>query len=470
LAKESKSRRPIYVRVPSGIWKFFASLKLTIFVLISVAAISVVGTVVEQNQPLETYLMAYGEGWAKFIVYANLNNMYHTWWYNGLILTLALNIVVCTFERFPVKWKALINHKPTKFDSKTVGRFGNRRSVTVDAGFDDTVERVGKLLKKNKYKRYNFGANESEAFIYGWRGVIGRFGSDITHISLLLILFGALIGGTYGYKDFKVVYTGDTIQIPDVDYHLRLDKFWIDYYDSGQIQQYNSILTVVEDGKDVLTKQIWVNEPLDYKGVRFYQSTWGNAWNRVESASIAMIGKDSEMLFSKMDIKWEELTPIPDTDYNVKLIGFSADFAYDERSNQVFSKSPDPENPAIQIEVYRGEKLLATPWIFINYPGIFPAIPDSDEDIVFGAYRGVLYSGLSLNKDPGVNIVWLGCTIMILGFFFTFFIYYRRLWVYVRKVEGGTEVTLGGLINKSNFVFEREIEKMAKHLEGDKKA
>ncbi len=466
---KAKENKALHQKIGSGIWKFFSSLKLTITVLILLAFVSIIGTVVEQNQPLENYLMAYGEGWTKFIVYAKINNMYYTWWYNGLILTLCLNIIVCTFERFPTKWKSLLKHKPSKFDATTIERFSNKRTVKLNAGFEETREHVEKLLKKSRYKTLKFKSEKDEDFIYGWRGVIGRFGSDITHVSLLLILFGAIIGGFYGYKDFKVVYTGDTIRVPDVDYHLRLDKFWMEYYDTGQIKQYNSLLTVVEDGKDVLTKQIWVNEPLDYKGVRFYQSTWGNAWNRVKSANIAMIGKDSEELYSVTDIEWQVLTPIPNTEYNVKLIGFAADFAYDEASNQVFSKSAEPENPAIQIEVYRGERLISSPWIFVNYPGIFPAIPDSDEDIVFGGYMGVLYSGLSLNKDPGVNIVWLGCSIMITGFFLTFFIYHRRLWVHVRKVEGGTEVSLGGLINKSNFVFEREIENIAKKLQGDNK-
>ena len=300
-----------YKKIGSYIWHFFSSLKVTVIVLISLAFVSIIGTVVEQNQPLENYLMAYGETWTKIIVYTNMNNMYYTFWYNGLILALCLNIIVCTFERFPVKWKALLKHKPSKFDATTVDRFANKHTVKVDAGFDETKERVTGVLKKSRYKLFTFRSEQDEEYLYGWRGTIGRFGSDITHVSLLLILFGAIIGGFYGYKDFKVVYTGDTIQVPDVDYHLRLDKFWMEYYDTGQIKQYNSLLTVVEDGKDVLTKQIWVNEPLDYKGVRFYQSTWGNAWNRVKTASIAMIGKDTDELYSAVDIEWQELTRIP---------------------------------------------------------------------------------------------------------------------------------------------------------------
>ena len=32
--------------------------------------------------------------------------------------------------------------------------------------------------------------------------------------------------------------------VPDADFKLKLDKFWIEYYPSGQIRQYNSLLSV----------------------------------------------------------------------------------------------------------------------------------------------------------------------------------------------------------------------------------
>ena len=86
----------------------------------------------------------------------------------------------------------------------------------------------------------------------------------------------------YGYKGFKVVTVGSEFGVPHDDYVITLDRFWIDYYDTGQIRQYNSVLTVHEDGKEVLTKQIWVNEPLYYKGTRYYQSSWGTSWNKIK--------------------------------------------------------------------------------------------------------------------------------------------------------------------------------------------
>jgi cytochrome c biogenesis protein len=323
-------------------------------------------------------------------------------------------------------------------------------------------------IKKKGYKVSSFDAKGGGGYcIYAWKGIIGRFGSDMTHISLLLILLGAIIGSVYGYKDFRGIYVGGTLTVPQADFKLKLDKFWIEYYDTGQIRQYNSLLTVIEDGREVLTKQIWVNEPLYYKGIRFYQSSFGTAWDKIDNAKIALVNKDDgNRLGPEITINWDELTKLPDSPYSVKLIGYTADFAYDERTNQVFSKTAEPDNPAISIEVYEGDQLAATPWIFMNYPGIFPALPDSDDDLVFAGFTGVMYSGLSINKDPGTNVVWLGTGVMGIGFFLAFFVFHRRIWVYLSDSGSSVEVNIGGLINKNNYVLEKDINEIVEGIKG----
>jgi len=281
-------------------------------------------------------------------------------------------------------------------------------------------------------------------------------------------LFGSIVGSYAGYKDFFAVNEGGTISVPQADFNLRLDKFWIDYYDSGQIRQFNSNLAVMEDGKEVLKKQIWVNEPLYYKGIRFYQSSYGQSWNKVSEAEIALRNKDKGKPEAPFTVKWDAVQKVPGSKYSVKLVGYTADFAYDERTSTVFSKSPEANNPAVMVEVYDdGDRLVSTPWLFMKYPGIFPAIPDSSQDLVYLAHRPIMYSGISVNKDPGTNIVWLGSIIMGLGFILAFFIYHRRIWIYLKDTGQSTEVRIGGTINKNQLVFEKDIKEITSALSTD---
>lgn len=447
------------------LWYFFNSLKLTIGILITLAAVSIIGTVIEQNQPVQNYLQAYGEKWTKVIMYSGLYDMYHSWWFVSLLCALSLNIIVCTFERFPPKWKSLLNHRKD-FRTSFIDRLQNSQSLTVQGDPESAKERLLSVFKKKKYKTMVSGEGDGEYRIYAWKGAIGRLGSDVTHISLLLILLGAIIGSFYGYKDFQGIYVGGTFQAPNEEFMIRLDKFWIDYYDTGQIKQYNSLLTVIENDEEVMQKQIWVNEPLYYKGVRFYQSTYGMAWDRVEKAIIALIKKDKETAEPPVTVNWNETKEVPGTPYSVKLVNYTADFAYDERTQTVYSKSAEANNPAVMLEIYRDGKLLRPTWIFLNYPGIFPALPDSEDDLVLVTYMPTLYSGLSINKDPGTNVVWLGTAVMGIGFILAFFVYHRRVWVTVKNSTNSTEVKIGGIINKNNLVFEKEIKDIVDAVKG----
>jgi cytochrome c biogenesis protein ResB len=112
------------------------------------------------------------------------------------------------------------------------------------------------------------------------------------------------------------------------------------------------------------------------------------------------------------------------------------------------------------VEVYEGERLIFTPWLFFNYPGYFSSVPDSDYRLILGGFRGIPYSGISITKDPGTNIVWAGSIIMGFGFIFAFFVNYRRVWVNVKENGKSFEVSMGGMINKNHIAFKKEFREL----------
>ncbi len=464
---DAKAPKPFHKRAGRKIWLFFNSLKLTLAVMLTLAFAAGVGTVIQQGLQPSEYVNSYGLKWAKIIFYTSVNDLYHAWWFTAMLGLLCLNIIVCTFERFPPKWKALLNQKPAgKFNQRIISNCSHNHTIAMEMRHEESKDRVLGIFKKKRYKVQHTSAEDGH-YIYAWKGTIGRLGSDVVHISLLLILLGSILGGYLGYKDNKIVYEGDTMTVPQAPFTVRLDKFWIDFYDTGQIKQYNSLLTVLEGGKEVMKKQIWVNEPLYYKGIRFYQSSYGSAWDRIKRADIGFVKKASKKINAKISAKWGKKVRIPETPYSIRLMGFAADFAYDDRSKTVFSQSMETKNPAVHIEIYKGDEMISNPWLFLNYPGIFPAIPDSEDDLVFAGFSGIMYSGISLNKDPGTNVVWLGALVMGLGFLLAFFIPHKRLWIYVSDDGASSEVKIGGFINKNQFALEKELKDIVGRIKTD---
>src|SRR3989304_2976132 len=77
---DRKQTKPVATRI----WNFLISLKLAIWMIILLAVTSILGTVIEQNQPMEKYLQEYGEGTIRVMSGLQLFDMYHSWWFSLL--------------------------------------------------------------------------------------------------------------------------------------------------------------------------------------------------------------------------------------------------------------------------------------------------------------------------------------------------------------------------------------------------
>jgi len=91
---------------------FFASVKLTITVLLLLAATSVIGTLIPQNAEPVVYVRTYGEFACRMLYVFDLFDMYHSWWFRTIIGLLTANIAVCTNE-LPRRKQRGINRKPS---------------------------------------------------------------------------------------------------------------------------------------------------------------------------------------------------------------------------------------------------------------------------------------------------------------------------------------------------------------------
>lgn len=460
--KKADAGKGIWETIEDKFIEIFSSPKLAIFIFIVLAILSVFGTIIEQNREPSMYIAAYGEKWYGVIKGFGLTDIYHSWYFSLTLMLLSVNLSVCFFRRLPPKWR-LIKDKTVVMAEDAILRQKNSARLNHNVSLQQMRDAISSLLKK---KRYNVLIEEkgSDISIFARKGAIGRIGSDITHVGLLIIFLGAIIGSFLGFKGFATIFEGETKRIPNTDFELRVDKFWIEYYDDYKPKDFFSTLTVIDKGKEVFQKTIEVNDPLKYKGVWFYQSSYGQAWDMITKARLYVYDRESGKFVSEVLTDFGKVTDVPNTNLKLKVVGFVADFYYDPASKEVFSKSMEHNNPAMQIEIYEKGVLKTAPWVFSKYPEAF--LDKSTKYFIEAAgYQAPQYTGLSIARDPGVNIVWVGSTLLTLGLFLSFFVIHKRIWIKIVDKNNKVDIYVGGNANKNKINFDKDFADLVNELD-----
>jgi cytochrome c biogenesis protein len=441
--------------------EFFSSLKLAVLLMISLAILSTVGTVIQQGERPEVYIKEYGESAYWWFVKLGVIDIYHTWYFTTLLVLLCINSLTCFHQRFPAIWRSI---RQDKVNVTVPFIQGLKRSAVVDLAADRkrVTEGLAMALAERGY-RVLFNKGEAETTLYATKGIMGRVAAHVAHLSVTIIVAGGLIGNMFGFRDFGVCLEGQTYHIPQGGFDLHVDRFWIDYHENGAVKSYNSTLTVIEDGEKKLTKTITVNDPLVYKGIWFYQSSYGDSWDRVEKARVVVRDKATDKVVGEAVLDWQKEATLKDLGLKLQLTDFVADFGFDTKDRRVYSKSVEHENPAIKLAITERDQALSAPWIFYNYPDLFD-IQGSKYKFELTGYLAKKFTGLQITKDPGVLIVWAGSTLLVVGLTLSAIIYHRRMWAKVVQEPHGVTVYMGGTAYKGQIDFDREFQRLTERL------
>lgn len=479
------------------IWKFFSSVKLAVVLLIILAIISVVGTVIQQNEAPEKYLQEYSQTVVNLFEAIGLFDMYHTWWFVLLLFLLTANLTVCTLERFPHTMRILT--APLKpIDEDGLKAVSSKKELTFKGGADKAEERVAQVLKKRRY-RFVISKDGGMTQLITQKGVYSRLGVYITHTSIILIFVGALIGSFFGFKAFlnlpegqasKVVYlrnepmwdkitaalgiaASSVIPSPDggvpampLGYFVRCDNFDVDYYINQQGEptsmpsEFHSTLTVFNlERQQVLRKRIRVNDPLTHHGITFYQSSYGTMPDGRGKIILNIRPKNSpESAEETVSVEPGGSVYVASIDRTIKVLGFQPYGMRNLTTGQVmFYQSQNNEyiNPTVEIEVYQGKKPVYKTYLMKTDPGQ-PFLPESYH-IAYGGYFGMRYTGLQVTKDPGVWVVYTGFILLCIGPLIAFFGSHKKLWIRIQDRKGQAVVLVAGSANRNRLGFEREF-------------
>lgn len=425
----------------SRAWRLFSSMHLALVLILVIAGVVLVGTLVDQAPPpviadrvayeqwLERARTKYG-GWTGTFDRLQLFNVFHALYFRALLALLSINIIVCSINRWHGVWTTVFHTRvrmtPAFFRH---ARFGAQLAVATPA--PRAAQQLRRTLSRAHYHVKTDITNGSIA-LFADKNRLSRFGTFFAHLSIVLILAGAIVGGVWGFKDPEfVVSEGSTRHLGmGTGIAIRLDHFADEYYLDGPPKDFRSDVTVLDNGKPVKQATIRVNSPLRYKGIAFHQAFYG------QTAVVKVQDSAGKVLFSDgVPLAWQ-------TREGGRPVG-SFNLAAEDLSVYVVGPragETDPLVPAgeMRVELYRQGIRAAVP------QNLSQGRPTDLAGLTFTFERESRFTGLKVVKDPGVNIIWVASGLMVLGMIMLFYLPRRRLWALCNeRPDGTTEVLLG---------------------------
>jgi len=452
-----------------SLWKFFASVKLTVVVLLSLAALSIIGTLIPQNESPAEYFRAFGPFMYRVLATLDIFDMYRSWWFQGLIILLTVNIIICSIERLQTTGKIIFTRNP-KFNLGNYRRRKSRKDLVITGEIGAALDFSKNVLARE----FRFCKVQSAAdgfAITAEKGRWTRLGVYGVHLSVVILLIGSLVGSLRGFEGYANIAEGeytDTIQLRFKDGTLKLpfaiqcDDFDVQFYDTGAPKEFRSKLTIIENGQAVLQKDIIVNDPLRYKGINIFQSSYGKLDGQAGAANITgeiELGFQSKTSGMTYNIKASMNKPVEIPD---GLGTFVLDKYYPAAEFRGMAVGP----------AFQG---TLTPTEGKPFPVLLPVrFPKFDSMRKGTAVISVLqtgdifeqryFTGLQVTKDPGVSLVYVGFIMMILGCVVTFFMSHQQVVVEIQPKGKKVALMLSGKANKNKVGFQYKLERLAEKL------
>ncbi len=448
------------------LYQTLASVRTGIFLILVVGIFAAAGTVILQRPTTEPDAMArsYSPETLMWLDRLGLTDIYHSWWFLTLLCLFCVCLIFVSLDRWPNAWK--VYSRPVRFAAPHF-RLGLPQTaklpVTDEAGALSLAERV--------LGRFGFKAErvteDGATGLFAEKQRFSVLAVFIVHLSLLCIFAGYIVDGIVGYRGNIQIPEGQTlgqISVSDnrggetkkaLPFLLRCDGAGEETYPDGSPKKWWSKLVVIEDGKEVLSKTIVVNDPLVYKGIHIYQSSMGQSSTPKALTFAATPVGGGEAV--KVQVPLDGKAALPDGE-SLSILRWIPD--YYVQDNEVYQKSDDPTNPAIQLGLTNAQGETKKLWILYSQLNSTKG-QDAPYEFAIKEATWAKYTGLEVSHHPGQLGVWVGVVLMALGLVIAFYTHHVRIWAAIADDgKGGKLLWVGGTTNKNRDRFKTTFDQI----------
>jgi len=454
-------------------WQTLSSIKTGVVLIILVVIFSAAGTVILQRPMTEPDDMqrAYSPAMLRLLDATGLTDVFHAPWFVALMMLVSLCIIAASVERFPNSWRYFA--RPYKSPDE-----GFRRVLPIQARIPIRDDEQGLSAAERGLRHLGFRSERivrSDSFsLFSERHRISEMAVYIVHASLLLIFLGGIVDALYGWRGFVMLNPGtasNQIELRNgasrtLPFSIRCDATGEETYADGSPKKYWSKLAVVNNGHAVSRKEIVVNDPLVYHGVRFYQATYGRT-GKLDEFVVNAARADGKGTPQELHLKMDQVVSL-DPDTTVQVTQFIPDYVVQD--GHVYARSNDVTNPAVHLVVTSAKTNQTVNYWLPEIPGIAENASSpytfDPKDLKTGQF-----TGLQVSHEPGQWSVWGGVILMSIGLTFVFYVVHMRFWIVpVPDGRGGLALWVGGSANRNRDAFEQKFKKLVEEIQKELKA
>ncbi|HEX7176626.1 MAG TPA: cytochrome c biogenesis protein ResB [Pyrinomonadaceae bacterium] len=454
--------------------------------LVALAAACMVGMLIMQAN-MEGFDKYYADLTpSQKLLYGKLGffDIYHTWYFNALLLVLSLNIVLSSIDNFPKAWTYLSRPK-LDASPQWLGGQELHAALTVDGDDSQAVAmRVGAACSSLHY-RTTITEEAGRHVVFAERGAWNRLGAYAVHVALLIIFVGGFLTAQLGHTGQVALAPGESANVMtetvfNLDQPLQVSvalPFEVECTDiqqklidkTGPTSPVNTLdwltrIRIKDPERGETEALVHMNAPFDYRGYRFFQSSFV-AEGKARSIRLRVTPERPGAAAEEVELMRDSTAQLADGAV-IKFAGFFSDFVLNGSRGD--SKSPEYVNPAAEIQVVDAAGVAARGFAFTSTAGAGPMVGRA-----FGGYKFELMDFekvgaahvLSVQKDPGATVVYVGFALLILTLVGVFMFSHQRMWALVERGEGAHfQITLGGNTNRNRLGFEDRFKRLVKAL------
>ena len=414
-------------------------------------------------------------------------DIYHVWYFNALLLLLSLNIVLASIDHFPAAWVFI---KRKKLDASAHWLRGQEQSASVRLKAGSLGEAVEKI--KSAFASVGLKSTVTEkkgkTYVFGERGAWNRLGAYNVHVALLTIFFGGFLTAQFGRVGNMPLQPGlsssemsETVfnldQLSRANYQLPFEVECTDIEQKlikkeGRITADNTLdwltrIKIKDAERGTETEAlVHLNKPFDYRGYRLFQASFiadGKARHVTLRVTPAKGGAPQEVKIAR-----DGSATLADGT-RIDLADFQAAFSLGKNQQQAGDAS-EYSNPAALLNVTPpgGQPTRAyafNPVMAENAP--FAKQPVAGYTYLLADFEKVPKAHiLSIQKDPGATIVYVGFGMLGVALSAVFFFSHQRVWALVEESDGDFETVVGGNTSRNQLGFADRFKKMLEALGG----